>query len=152
MTRTAMSICVTLLGAALLSGSMIDAASAQGRRTSIAIGETTAPSALNGALRDALRDELGGVSSVRVTSTRRARYVLRGSITHIDERRESDRMECEVSLILADRRGGNIRLILEGRAAARLPQGEEAITRLRPEVLRAAVRGALRPLGERPLH
>ncbi len=151
MTRTAMSICATILGAALLSGPMIDAASAQGRSTSIAIGETSAPGALGAELRNALRDELGGVANVRVTNARRARYVLRGSITHIDERRESDRMECEVSLILADRRGGNIRLILEGRAAARLPQGDDAVARLRPEVLRAAVRGALRPLGEQQL-
>jgi len=149
MTRTALSICATILVGALLT--TIDGAAAQGRATSIAIGETTAPGPLRSALRDALRDELGGVNGVRVTDARRARYVLRGSVTHIDERRESDRMECEVSLILADRRGGNIRLILEGRAAARLPQGDAAVARLRPEVLRAAVRGALRPLGERPL-
>lgn len=149
MTRTAISICATILGAALLS--TINAADAQGRSTAVAIGETTAPGALRGALRDALRDELGGVSGIRLTDARRARYVLRGSVTHIDERRETDRMECEVSLILADRRGGSIRLILEGRAAARLPQGDAEVARLRPEVLRAAVRGALRPLGERPL-
>jgi len=153
MTRTAMSICATILGlgAALLSGPMLDAASAQGRSTSIAIGETRAPGALGRVLREALRDELDSVAGVRVTNARRARYVLRGSITHIDERRESGRMECEVSLVLADRRGGNIRLILEGRAAARLPRRDEAVARLRPELLRAAVRGALRPLGEQPL-
>ncbi len=151
MTRTALSICASIFVGVLLSGSMLGDANAQRRGTAIAIGEMSAPGPLRGALRDALRDELGGVDGVQVTNARRARYVLRGSVTRIDAEPQSERLECEVSLILADRRGGNIRLILEGRAAARLPDAEAEVARLRPEVLRAAVRGALRPLGQQRL-
>ena len=154
MTPNAMTLCATFFVGALLSGSMMGDADAQRRRargTTIAIGETSAPLRLRGALRDALRDELGVVDGVEVTNARHARYVLRGSVTRIDTEPQSDRIECEVSLILADRRGGNIRLILEGRAGARRPQGAAEVARLRPEVVRAAVRGALRPLGQQPL-
>ena len=130
----------------LVSGLMMSAADAQTERTSIALGAMSAPGAMRAALRTALYEELDAVPSVRVTSSRNARYVLRGSVTRMASHRQTERLECEVSLIVADRRGGTIRFILEGRAAAHLPTDEASILRLQPEVMRAAVRGALRSL------
>ncbi len=133
--------------AALVMGAVLgtlDAARAQGS-TPIAIGETSAPEAeVEGALRRALSEELGAVRGVSVTSRRRARWVLRGSITRLDVRRDGERnaIECEVNLVVAER--GNVRLMLQGRAAARGAHLE----RLQESAIRAAVRGALRPLSE----
>ncbi len=114
----------------------------------IAIGETSAPGAegaeVAGALRRALSEELDAVSGVSVTSSRRARWVLRGSVTRLDVLQDGERnaIECEVSLVVAEH--GSVRLMLQGRAAARGAHVE----RLRESAIRAAVRGALRPLGE----
>lgn len=120
------------------------------RLTPIAIGETAAPGALvESQLREALSVELDAVRGVRVAPTPRAQYVLRGSVTRLEVRGEAERrqLECEVSLVVADRRGGAVRMMLSGRAVARGPEVE----RLGPQVVRAAVRGALRPLGTQTL-
>ncbi|MBX3249137.1 MAG: hypothetical protein KF901_18305 [Myxococcales bacterium] len=124
---------------------LVHAVEAQ-RSTAVAIGETAAPEAIVGEhLRAALSEELGAVHGVRVTPTRSAHYVLRGAVTRLEVEGESDRrrLECEVSLIVADRRGGSVRMVLSGRASARGP----GVERLQSQVVRAAVRGALRPLG-----
>ncbi len=124
-------------------------ASAQ-RLTPIAIGETAAPEeGVETQLREALSAELDALSGVRLAPTPRAQYVLRGSVTKLEVRGEAERrqIECEVSLVVADRRGGSVRMMLSGRAVARGPQVE----RLGPQVVRAAVRGALRPLSAQRL-
>lgn len=126
----------------------LHAARAQGSLP-IAIGETSAPEAdVEGALRRALSEELGAVNGVSLTSSRRARWVLRGSVTRLDVQRDGERnaIECEVSLVVAER--GSVRLMLQGRAAARGAH----VQRLRESAIRAAVRGALRPLGETLRH
>ncbi len=118
----------------------------RGAITSVAVGSTGALStdpALGPALRSALADELGDVGNVRVTSRGRARYIVRGSVTRLERQsiRGRTHIECEVSLIIAGRRDGAVKLMLSGRATAQgAPSLEDA-------VLRAAVRGALRPLG-----
>ncbi|MEZ4253798.1 MAG: hypothetical protein R3B99_36805 [Polyangiales bacterium] len=120
------------------------------RLTPIAIGETAAPGeVVESQLREALNEELGEVRGVRVAPTPRAQYVLRGSVTRLEVRGDADRrqLECEVSLVVADRRGGAVRMMLSGRAVARGPE----VDRLGPQVVRAAVRGALRPLGTQRL-
>jgi hypothetical protein len=106
----------------------------------VAIGDISSP-----ALRQALSSELVNVGGLRLESQSRARYVVQGSLTRL-ERRDIDRgmeVDCEVSLILADARGGAVRLMLSGRAGARGGTDGVAVERAAVE---AAVRGALRPL------
>lgn len=114
---------------------------------SVAVGETasTADPALAPALRSALSEELGELRGVRLTDAPRARYVLRGSVTRLERERAGagTRVACEVSLILAERRGGSVRLLLSGRAEGRGGRSRD----LEAAVVRAAVHGALRPLG-----
>ncbi len=52
-------------------------------------------------------------------------------------------VDCEVSLILADARGGSVRVMLSGRAGARGGADGDGVERA---AVGAAVRGALRPL------
>ncbi|HJL03526.1 MAG TPA: hypothetical protein RMH85_13075 [Polyangiaceae bacterium LLY-WYZ-15_(1-7)] len=135
--------------AAIVAVGSIHGAEAQrdAAATAVAIGATSAPErALRGALRQALAQELPSVRGVRLEETRRARYVLRGAVTRMDVRHDDDHtaIDCEVSLIVAERRRGTVRMMLSGRASARGDQVE----RLRESVVRAAVRGALRPLGQ----
>jgi hypothetical protein len=113
----------------------------------VAVGETGAqtnsPDAAS-ALRASLERELARLPSLRVAATREARYVVRGSVTRL-ERTPAGRdvqVRCEVSLVVAEARGGSIRFMLSGRAGAR---GPDAAT-LERAALDAAVRGALRPL------
>ncbi|MEM9069892.1 MAG: hypothetical protein AAGE52_15375 [Myxococcota bacterium] len=108
--------------------------------TAIAIGATSGPE--ESMMRRALSEELGNLRRLRVTSERRARWVLRGSVTRLDVQQDGDRnqIDCEVSLVVAER--GNVRMMLSGRAAARGAH----VDRLRDSAIRAAVRGALRPL------
>jgi len=140
-----------LLWAALAAGQTCAPATAFATPdASVAVGSTgsrTGDASDAAALRTALRRELDALGSVRVAaSERRAQYVLRGSVTRLDARdvgRETE-VRCEVSLIVAEARGGSIRLLLSGRAGAR---GAGDARRLEAEALGAAVRGALRPLG-----
>lgn len=75
---------------------------------------------------------------------RRAELVLRGSVVHMTQARVAEGLEvrCEVSVIVTDS-SGNIRAMLRGRGGAR---GSGDPARLSNDALRAAVRGALRPL------
>lgn len=126
-------------------------AAADGAGVSLAIGETastvSAPHAAR-ALRRALEEELATTSGVELLSARRAQWIVRGSVTRLDRSRD-DRgvtvVRCEVSLLVADRRGGAVRMLLTGRAGAR--SADEEVARLESQALRAAVRGAIRPLG-----
>lgn len=108
------------------------------------LGELSGPSEVADTLRTALNEELASVSGIRVTRSQRARWVLRGSITRLDVVSEGDHnaIDCEVSLVMAEE--GNVRMMLSGRAAARGAH----VDRLTASAVRAAVHGALRPLGE----
>lgn len=116
----------------------------------IAVGEMAAtaggPRAAT-ALESAIETELASRHDLRLApDARRARYVVRGSVVQLERRQVSDGLEvrCEVSLIVADARGGSVRAMLSGRAGAR---GVDDADRLARAALEAAVRGALRPLG-----
>ncbi len=109
----------------------------------VALGELSGARAPE--LGEALRDTLRRTRDVRLTDRPRAQLVLRGSVQRI-ERRVVDgqvQIDCEVSVIVADARGGAIRAMLRGRAGARGGTDEAALS---GNALRAAVRGALRPL------
>ena len=95
-------------------------------------------------LRDALSRELLELGGVRVASRDRARWVVHGSVTRLERHDVPGGVEvqCEVSLVLADRSSGNVRAMLNGRAGARGGN----IDRLERAAVQAAVRGALRPL------
>jgi hypothetical protein len=106
----------------------------------VAIGDIRSP-----ALRRALEGEIDSVGGLRLSSQERARFVVEGSLTRLERRNIEHGMEvdCEVSLLLADARGGTVRLMLSGRAGARGGMDGDAVERAAVE---AAVRGALRPL------
>lgn len=113
----------------------------------VAIGDLVARDASSQGLHDALSSELSQLGNVRVTQPRRARYVVGGRVTRLERRRVAERQEVhvEVSLVVAERRGGSIRMMLSGRATA---AGAGSPDSLATSALRAAVRGALRPLGQ----
>ncbi|MBW2463543.1 MAG: hypothetical protein JRH11_17970 [Deltaproteobacteria bacterium] len=107
----------------------------------VALGTIGSP-----ALRTALEEELATLGGVRLANESRARYIVTGSFTRLERRRvgtTSLEVDCEVSLILADARGGAVRMMLSGRAGARGGTTGDAVERAAVE---AAVRGALRPL------
>lgn len=122
-------------------------ATAQPGATRIAVGAvaaneggTTAARALSRALAEALEAQ----PHVDVTPRRRAELVLRGSVLRLERTRVGSGLEvrCEVSVVVTDG-GGSIRAMLRGRGGAR---GGGDPARLSSDALRAAVRGALRPL------
>ncbi len=113
----------------------------------IAIGEVAASRGGPGAaaaFSQALEEALEAQPQVDLAPARRAQLVVRGSVVRWDRHAVHDGVEvrCEVSLIVADR-GGSIRAMLRGRGGAR---GGGDPARLSTNALRAAVRGALRPL------
>lgn len=133
----------------LLSSVLFTAHAAGDAPPTIAVGETAAREGgpeIAGALGDALSTEIAARRDIRLAAdARRARWVVRGSVVQLQEREVADGIEvrCEVSLIVADARG-SVRAMLQGRAGAR---GIDDPDRLARAALRAAVRGALRPLG-----
>ncbi|MEQ8453116.1 MAG: hypothetical protein RLO52_20760 [Sandaracinaceae bacterium] len=115
----------------------------------VAVGETAGSEGdaqQAAALAGAISAALDHAPDVRLTSARRAQLVVRGSVVRLERTRVAEGFEvrCEVSLIVADARGGSVRAMLRGRAGAR---GGQDVARLRANALQAAVRGALRPLG-----
>jgi hypothetical protein len=115
---------------------------------SVAVGETAAlaeAAALGPELRVALAEELSQNPDLRLAPLQAASVVVRGSITRLERTSSGShgQVRCEVSLIVADRRGGSVRAMVSGRASAQGTLGR-ALDRA---VIRAAVRGALRPLG-----
>lgn len=139
-----------LCAVAILVGALGAASDSEGQRRGavpgVAIGGLVAQDAGSAGLRDALSTELSRLGSVHVTGVRRARYLVGGAVTRIERRRVAERIEvhCEVSLVVAERRGGSIRMVLSGQATA---AGAGATDALERSALHAAVRGALRPLG-----
>jgi hypothetical protein len=124
-------------------------ASARGRPLlRIAIGEVAAVeggAAAARALSRALAEAIEAQPDADLAPMRRAELVLRGSVVRIERSAVAGGLEvrCEVSVIVADARGGAIRAMLRGRGGAR---GDGDPARLSDDALRAAVRGALRPL------
>lgn len=117
------------------------AADAQGRSLRVAVGAVGSEG-----LSDALTEAIETHPGVDLAPVPRAEVVLRGSIVRWERHRVANQTEvrCEVSVIVADARGGSIRAMLRGRGGAR---GGGSAERLSHDALRAAVRGALRPLG-----
>lgn len=118
-------------------------------RTAVAIGDTgavvggaPAAAALGQALELALTDR----ADLRVSDASHARFMVTASVTELSERDSGAEREvrCAVSVVVADRTG-NVRAMLAGRAGAR---GEDAAGVLADRAMLAAVRGALRPLGD----
>jgi hypothetical protein len=111
----------------------------------VAVGELGAGEGSADALFGAIARTLEDNPEIRVTTTPRAELVVRGSVVRLERRRVGNELEvsCEVSLIVAEARGGSIRAMLRGRGGAR---GGRDAERLSDDALRAAVRGALRPL------
>lgn len=136
MTRSAVEWCVAGMVVLAVAQGSIHIAEAQ-RGPSLAVEA-------QGELRDALTRELGALGNVHVTEQRRrARYVVHGNVTQLDVVDDGgrSRIDCEVSLLVADREG-NVRAMLRGRASG----SGVRVAPLTESVLRAAVRGALRPL------
>ncbi|MEC7524922.1 MAG: hypothetical protein VYE22_33890 [Myxococcota bacterium] len=115
------------------------------RAVRVAVGETGG--AQRQALAGAISEALDRAPDVRLAPAGRADLVVRGSIVRLERTRVAEGLEvrCEVSLVVADARGGAVRAMLRGRAGAR---GGTDVARLQGNALRAAVRGALRPLAQ----
>jgi hypothetical protein len=118
-------------------------------RLSVAIGDTGARvggEPVAEALEEALHAAIAARPDLREEESRRARYVVTGSVTELDAHPTADGHEVRitVSIVVADR-GGSVRAMLSGRAAA---SGDLGPPRLTADALRAAVRSAMRPLGE----
>ncbi len=125
----------------------VPGAEAQRSALRIAVGEVASNDGDRAAAR-ALSEELARAieqqPDVDLAPRRRAELVLRGSVVRMTRERVAGGLEvrCEVSVIVTDG-GGSIRAMLRGRGGAR---GGGDPARLSSDALRAAVRGALRPL------
>lgn len=124
-------------------------AAAAERRTPVrvAVGELGRSShapAVDALFRRVLHDEVGSLSGVRAATPDRADVIVRGSLTSLDRSvvDAETRVRCEVSVIVADRKTGAMRMILRGRAEARGSRRDG----LYRDAVEAAVRSALRPL------
>ncbi|MCZ7685422.1 MAG: hypothetical protein M5U28_44260 [Sandaracinaceae bacterium] len=140
----ARSVVIALAAAAMCVPS---ASGAQRGPLRVAIGEVGSsggPDAAR-ALTRAIAEALEQQPAIDVAPARRAQLVVRGSISRWEQRAVSGGLEvrCEVSLVVTEARGGSIRAMLRGRGGAR---GGGDAARLSSDALRAAVRGALRPL------
>ena len=96
--------------------------------------------ALEGPLRVALEQALDALPTVDRTGPARAQVVVEGSLVRLE--RTPQGVRAEVSLLVSERRGGAVRMLLSGRAEARggSDPGTASIT--------AAVRSAMRPLAD----
>jgi hypothetical protein len=118
------------------------------RGPAVAVGETASrvPGAAASSLGDALASEIGALGDLQLTDEAEdARFVVGGAITRFERRNVGADVEvrCTVSLFVREARGGSVRVMLSGSAGAR---GARDQGRLGQVALRAAVRGALRPL------
>lgn len=97
------------------------------------------------AMTDSMHHNLRGQAGVQVVSRQDADFVLWGSVTRLSNRVAAGEREidCKVSVIVADARGGSIRFTLAGHAVAR---GDLHSNALAADAMSAAVRGALKPL------
>lgn len=96
-------------------------------------------------LNDSMHDNLSQQRGVQLVSREQADFVIWGAVTHLSNRVQQGEREvdCNVSVIVAEARGGSIRFTLAGRAVARGDVRSNALTN---EAMTAAVRGALTPL------
>jgi hypothetical protein len=109
----------------------------------IALGRGGAASpAIDRALADALREELGRNRGIEIVDERHAVFVLNASVRE-DVAAATRPHGCVVSVLVEERRSGRLRAILEG--SARAPSHEDEVTT--DALLRVAVRSALRSLG-----
>jgi hypothetical protein len=121
--------------------------SAQRSALRIAVGEVGASDGDRAAARALSRELALAIEQqpdADLAPRRRAELVLRGSVVRMTSERVAGGLEvrCEVSVIVTDG-GGSIRAMLRGRGGAR---GGGDPAQLSSDALRAAVRGALRPL------
>lgn len=120
------------------------------RSARVSIGETASPNNRRDvahALRVALTHEIATMRNVELAPSSNARFVLRGSITRLEQRHVDEGLSvaCEVSVVVSESRNGSVRLMLRGSADAR---GDSDRSRLERAALSAAVRGAVRPLAQ----
>jgi len=112
----------------------------------VAVGQTgsTVGARSAEALSQTLATELAARADVELATGIRAQIVVGGAVVAFERTSRGDQIEihCEVSLIVSDARGGAIRAMLRGRGGARGSNPAQ----LSRDALRAAVRGALRPL------
>jgi hypothetical protein len=125
------------------------AAAKRARVPTVAVADIAAHDG-NGFAAEALRlvidEALREVGGIRVTTQQRATYIVRGSITELKQSHEGGdrRIDCQVSIVVSDAQGGAMRLLLAGRGAAR---GKMKVGPLARQALTAAVRSALKPMG-----
>lgn len=121
---------------------------ARGAPLTVAVAELSGTSrATEEALRTAVTTNLASVRGYRIGPLRDADLVLRGGVkTHRYGQGDGRGVRCEVSIVLADRRGGRIKMILSGKARAQ--GGFDDV--LASAAVRAAVKGAFAPLLARP--
>lgn len=134
---------ITLMG--VLGALGLHASSAAATSTlRVAIGtlstEATGDAALEGPLRLALEQALDALPTVDRTAPNRAQVVVQGSLVRLE--RTPRGVRAEVSLLVSERRGGAVRMLLTGRAEAR--GGSDPV----PASITAAVRSAMRPLAD----
>jgi hypothetical protein len=110
--------------------------------TSIALGEVAVPPSSSGVDRAMLKTAAEGELSVVDTSRLRKRRNVVVSMAIIGS--EKSPFACTVNALLRDAKTGTMLAIIEGRARA---EGD-ANTELRKQVLRAAVRSAVRQIPE----
>lgn len=138
----ALSICSVSLPGAVVRGQRAPVAVAVGD-TGSRVGGAEVADALEDALHQVIARESGRLVEA---GPRRARFVVTGSVTElsVDDRAGEHEVRLTVSLVVADR-GGSVRAMLSGRAGVR---GDEAPERLTESALVAAVRSAMRPIGD----
>jgi hypothetical protein len=134
---------ITLLGVLSVLGMHASSASAT-PTLRVAIGSLSTTSAgdaaLEGPLRVALEQALDALPTVDRTQPARAQLVVEGSLVRLE--RTAQGVRAEVSLLVSERRGGAVRMLLSGRAEAR--GGSDPV----PASITAAVRSAMRPLAD----
>lgn len=129
---------------ALTSLSAVHAQPSTRRQTAVAMGAFKVDTHLGPTLRDAVRAQLVELPDVRHASASKAHYVVNASVIRLTTKHlvEKQQVGCEVSVVVADGEG-TVKLMLSGRSVA-TGTGDA----LKHSAVRAAVRGAMRPLGK----
>ncbi|NLY93995.1 MAG: hypothetical protein GXY23_08180 [Myxococcales bacterium] len=122
---------------ALIVGASLFSVYATSRPSQAAL-EPTADFDLDAILEEALAEH------PRVSARRNTPYKVIGNVVRKERGVENGlrSYRCEVSLVLMERKTGTVRALLSGRASGSGPRLED----LEPQVLRSAVRSALRRL------
>ncbi len=109
-------------------------------RRTVALGSLAGPSTAQLTFARAVETELQALQTIDVRPDEHAEFVVRGSVVRLTTGVEHS--DCEVSLIIAERRNGAIRGALQGRARVE----DHNVWQARQRSVEAAVRGALRGL------